>query len=60
MLDYLEVKRFYADKLREDTDCMGRVESAFYYTIKMAYLKGVTDGQKDAQGLADAEVGVVG
>lgn len=46
MLDYLEVKRFHAKKLAEDAAGDGRVESAFWHTIKLAYLKGVEDGEK--------------
>lgn len=45
MLDYLEVKKFYAKKLAEDAEGTGRVESAFYHTMKMVYLKGVEDGR---------------
>ena len=55
MLDYLEVKRFYAEKLREDADGLGRVESAFYHTMKWVYLKGVEDGRESLE-----DVGVVG
>ena len=44
MLDYLEVKRFYAKKLAEDAEGTGRIESAFYHTIKMVYMHGVEDG----------------
>lgn len=44
MLDYNEVKKFYADKLAQDLDGTGRIESAFYHTMKMVYLKGVEDG----------------
>lgn len=44
MLDYNEVKKFYAEKLAEDFDGTGRIESAFYHTMKMVYLKGVEDG----------------
>jgi len=58
MLDYLEVKRFYAEKLRDDADGLGRVESAFYHTMKMVYLKGVEDGRESAA--APEAVGVVG
>jgi len=58
MLDYLEVKRFYAEKLRDDADGLGRVESAFYHTMKMVYLKGVEDGRESA--LTPETVGVVG
>lgn len=46
MLDYNEVKKFYADKLAQDLDGTGRIESAFYHTMKMVYLKGVEDGQR--------------
>ena len=46
MIDYNEVKRYYADKLASDFDGTGRVESAFYHTMKMVYLKGVEDGQQ--------------
>ena len=38
------MKKFYADKLATDFDGTGRVESAFYHTMKMVYLKGVEDG----------------
>lgn len=44
MLDYLEVKKFHAQKLVDDATGGGRVESAFYHTMKMVYLKGVEDG----------------
>lgn len=47
MLDYNEVKRYYADKLAQDLGGNGRIESAFYHTMKMVYLKGVEDGQLD-------------
>lgn len=43
MLDYLAVKKFHALKLVEDAEGDGRVESAFYHTVKMVYLKGVED-----------------
>lgn len=46
MLDYNEVKKHYADKLAQDLDGTGRIESAFYHTMKMVYLKGVEDGQR--------------
>jgi len=59
MLDYLEVKRFYAEKLRDDADGLGRVESAFYHTMKMVYLKGVEDGRESARVL-EVVIGVVG
>lgn len=49
MLDYDEVKKFYAKKLADDAAGDGRVESAFYHTMKMVYLKGVEDGQKEEQ-----------
>ncbi len=48
MLDYNEVKKFYADKLSQDLDGTGRIESAFYHTMKMVYLKGVEDGIRSA------------
>jgi hypothetical protein len=56
MLDYLEVKRFYADKLRDDADGIGRVESAFFHTIKMAYLRGVADGERGNRSSVDEAV----
>lgn len=62
MLDYNEVKKFYADKLAQDLDGTGRIESAFYHTMKMVYLKGVEDGGDLGQiGIADGkkEVGDV-
>lgn len=46
MLDYLAVKQFHAKKLAEDAEGGGRVESAFYHTMKMVYLHGVEDGRK--------------
>lgn len=46
MLDYNEVKKFYANKLAQDLDGTGRIESAFYHTMKMVYLKGVEDGKR--------------
>jgi hypothetical protein len=58
MLDYLEVKRFYADKLRDDADGIGRVESAFFHTIKMAYLRGVVDGERgNRSGVGESPAG---
>lgn len=54
MLDYNEVKRFYADKLAQDLDGMGRVESAFYHTMKMVYGQGVEDGQS-----VNRQVGII-
>ena len=50
MLDYNVVKKFHAKKLAEDAEGDGRVESAFYHTMKMVYLKGVEDGETAAQG----------
>lgn len=58
MLDYLEVKRFHAKKLAEDAEGTGRVESAFYHTMRMVYLKGVEDGEKhrpEAIGIRDGK-----
>ena len=49
MLDYNEVKKFHAKKLAEDAEGDGRVESAFYHTMKMVYLKGVEDGQRSVE-----------
>lgn len=48
MLDYNVVKKFHAKKLAEDAEGDGRIESAFYHTMKMVYLKGVEDGAKAA------------
>lgn len=61
MLDYNEVKRFYAGKLAQDMEGTGRIESAFYHTMKMVYLKGVEDGLKDGVLRADEapHVGIV-
>lgn len=55
MLDYLEVKKFYAEKLAKDFAGTGRIESAFYHTIRMVYEKGVEDGAagRDAVGVVD-------
>lgn len=53
MLDYNEVKKFYAEKLQEDFNGTGRVESAFYHTMRMVYLKGVEDGAQGAIGIED-------
>jgi hypothetical protein len=49
MLDYNVVKKFHAKKLAEDAEGDGRVESAFYHTMKMVYLKGVEDGEQAAR-----------
>jgi hypothetical protein len=49
MLDYNVVKKFHAKKLAEDAEGDGRVESAFYHTMKMVYLKGVEDGEEAAK-----------
>ena len=46
MLDYSAVKKVFADKLASDPDGTGRFESAFYHTIKFAYLQGVEDGER--------------
>ena len=51
MLDYLAVKKFYAVKLAEDTAGDGRIESAFYHTVRMVYLKGVSE--QDGVGILD-------
>ena len=48
-MDYNEVKKFHAKKLAEDAEGDGRVESAFYHTMKMVYLKGVEDGQRSVE-----------
>lgn len=45
MLDYLEVKKVFADKLANDADGIGRFESAFYHTMKHVYYHGVADGR---------------
>jgi hypothetical protein len=49
MLDYNLVKKFHAKKLAEEAEGDGRVESAFYHTMKMVYLKGVEDGQRSVE-----------
>ncbi len=46
MLDYLEVKEFYARKLADDAAGTGRIESAFFHTMQMVYLQGVADGER--------------
>lgn len=56
MLDYLEVKQFHAVKLAEDAAGMGRIESAFYHTMRMVYLKGVEDGVRSL--VTPTEVGI--
>lgn len=43
MLDYEEAKRFYATKLAEDVEGHGRMESAFFHTIRYAYEKGLAE-----------------
>lgn len=48
-LDYSDVKRFFADKLANDPDGIGRFESAFYHTMKFVYGKGVQDGQESCK-----------
>lgn len=55
MLDYNEVKKFYAQKLADDIAGGARVESAFFHTMKMVYLKGVEDCGKplDNIGIVD-------
>lgn len=51
ILDYLAVKKFYAVKLAEDAAGTGRIESAFYHTMKMVYYAGVEDGEKHEAGI---------
>lgn len=61
MLDYNYVKKFHAKKLAEDAEGDGRVESAFYHTMKMVYLKGVEDGEEAARARAHGvTTGIVG
>jgi len=48
MLDYEEVKEFFANKLAEDFKGRGRFESAFYHTIVFAYRRGLADGAEPA------------
>lgn len=55
MLDYTEVKKFFAKKLIEDFEGVGRIESAAYHTIKMVYLKGVDDGKSENIGIIDGK-----
>lgn len=59
MLDYNEVKKFYADKLAQDFDGTGRIESAFYHAMKMAYMKGVEDGREHLRSFGEIPVGIV-
>ena len=54
MLDYNEVKQFYAKKLIDDLEGRGRVESAAFHTVKWAYLRGVEDGGLTADRLLKA------
>lgn len=58
MLDYNLVKKFHANKLREDAEGDGRVESAFYHTMKMVYLKGVEDGERFAHAMGEHDPSV--
>lgn len=60
MLDYNIVKKFHAKKLAEDAEGDGRVESAFYHTMKMVYLKGVEDGEQAAVHAEEARKSIVG
>jgi hypothetical protein len=48
MLDYEEVKEFFAKKLAEDFKGRGRFESAFYHTVVRAYKQGLADGAQPA------------
>lgn len=59
MLDYNKVKKFHAMKLYEDAIGDGRVESAFFHTMKMVYLQGVEDG-KNALSQSDPFEKIVG
>lgn len=43
-LDYDAVKRFFAEKLATDFSGRGRVESAFFHTVQMAYAQGLKNG----------------
>lgn len=43
MLDYEEVKKWFADKLSEDFKGIGRFESAFYWTVQKVFHKGVSE-----------------
>lgn len=54
ILDYLDVKQFHAKKLAEDAEGGGRVESAFYHTMRFVYAQGVEDGRS-----VRPEVGIV-
>jgi hypothetical protein len=60
MLDYSEVKKVFADKLANDSDGIGRFESAFYHTMKMVYLHGVEDGETAARHTDEARDRIVG
>lgn len=55
MLDYLEVKKLFAEKLAKDADGIGRFESAFYHTMKFVYEQGVKDGQTADVGVEDGK-----
>lgn len=56
MLDYSEVKKFFADKLAGDADGIGRFESAFYWTMRMVYERGVSDGEAGKSGIDEGRV----
>lgn len=47
MLDYEDVKRFYAEKLVEDLRGHGRMESAFFHTCVYAFERGLTEQAND-------------
>jgi hypothetical protein len=53
VLDYLKVKKAFADKLASDADGIGRFESAFYHTMEYVYKQGVEDGSNGAAGIED-------
>jgi hypothetical protein len=60
VLDYNVVKKFHAKKLAEDAEGDGRVESAFYHTMTMVYLKGVEDGEQAARHADAAREHIIG
>jgi hypothetical protein len=60
VLDYNEVKRFYAEKLAQEITGRGRIESAFFHTLKMVYLEGVKDGEQAARHTDEVRDKIVG